>query len=596
MTTEVTNPIRPGTQVPPQLIQIDAVLHEKIKRFVEEKLGFSVQSIAVDHKYSIEIRHETGTTITAEFKDKIKRLIDDYRLTPQARQKFQTIVAAHASSKVDVCSDQIIPASDKFAVYRNGYKLGITLIALILTVLTVSGIATPVALAILAGAISLIGLSILIILHQQGKITGRDACMLAFMTIASTFATFFGGETAHYVLLGIYALSVMFQGTLFAGPQGLGAWGKGGYNKYQIAKEVGDKKHMISAAFQMNSGAMSAVEGTVWVFMGFLMLTAALHGFIPGIPEILPQVLPWITTTLFLGIFNVSYSFMIGTGFRDLRIQEKFHRKITELFKDGNREQCIDALMYLRQKLTGKCNEESTEQKLMKRVHRLRKLVDGDAFELLQIHHIDDLINRLSQNDPEALKISQLYIRDIIKANERNIDLSKSQIKIGFAGLIVGTILSLLEEFTNAGSVIGMPYVGDVTPLPQTALDALSTASTVADCGFWAWLNHMFKRCLDAPDGRTDEEKQNLAKVFIDQLHRIMEVQWSEKSQEQLRSELERIYSFLPEELRNQLEKTRMFRNALEEDPKGISMHQDATQTINVLTQWAHPQTAARAS
>jgi hypothetical protein len=443
----------------------------------------------------------------------------------QAREGFAAIVARHSSPKVDFCADKVIPASDTLAVYRNGFKLAITVMALLMAVLTVAGLANPVTLLLIAIGISVVSLAILAVLVKTGKISKTDACRLAFMTIAGTFATFFGGATAHSVLLGIYALAVIIQGVLFTGPQGIMAWGKGGYDKYQIAKEVGDKKHMVSAAFTTNSGVWSAAEGTTWIFMGFLLLTAALHGFIPGIPEVLPELLPYVVAILFFGIFNLSYITMIVQGFRDVGIQQKFHKKMIDAFGTGpdhSRAQCIAALQALRSKLIGKKDKTvalltdpaSLNVRLMKKAHRLRKVMDGDAFELVQIQHIDELLARLkNEKDTEALEVSQLYVRDVISANERNITLSTAQIKIGFAGLVIGTILSLIEEFTNSGSVIGMPYIGDMTSLPQIVLDAISTASTVADCSLWAYINHCYKKYLDAPDGRTAEETAALQRV-----------------------------------------------------------------------------------
>ena len=437
-----------------------------------------------------------------------------------SRAALTEIEKKHSSDVVATCADKVIPVSDKIAVYRNGYKLAITAISLVLVILAISGVASPVALALIGIGISLVSIAILIALVKAGKIGKKDACLLAFMTIASTFAIFYGGATALNILLAGYAISVIVQGVLFAGPQGLMAWGKGGYDKFQIAKKAGDSKHMITAAFGMNSGAMSAIEGTVWVFMGLLMLTAVLHPLIPAIPELLPKVLPYIITGLFLGIFNLSYAFMIGTGIRDYRIQKKFHDKMQAAFKAGEtRSECTAALRVLKAKLIGKTEKtmalinkpKELQARLVKKAHRLKKVMDGNAFELVTIDKIEKLLKRLeNEGDTAGFNLSKAFIRDIMSANERNMKLSKAQIKIGFAGLIVGTFVSLLEEFTNPGSVIHMPYIGHIATLSKTALAAISDISTIADCALWAYINHCFKKYLDAPDGRTKEEKLHL--------------------------------------------------------------------------------------
>jgi len=467
-----------------------------------------------------------------------------------SRVALTEIENKHSSNVVALCADKVIPVSDKIAIYRNGFKLAFTATSLILTILTASGVASPAALVVIGVVICIASIAILIALVKAGKIKERDACLLFFMTIASTFPIFYGGPAALDVLLAGYAISVMVQGVLFAGPQGLMAWGKGGYDKLQIAKAADDKKHMLSGKLGINSGTMSAIEGAVWVLMGFLMLTAALHPLIHAIPELLAKVLPYITTGLFLGIFNVSYISMIMTGRRDYRIQKEFHDKIQKVIKDDLTQQtCIDALNVLKTELTGETessNEDELKALFLKQAHSLKKVMDGDAFELVTIDKIEKLLERLkNKTDIKGLELSKAFIRDIISANERNMKFSKAQIKIGVAGLVVGTIVSLLEEFANPGSVIHMPYIGHIATLSQKALDAISDISTIADCALWAYLNQCFLRYLDAPDGRTKDEKLHLL---------LMSHYFEQKKPDELTKKIKEIYEIniekdIPEEV-----------------------------------------------
>src|SRR3972149_10739191 len=107
-----------------------------------------------------------------------------------SRAALTEIETKHSSVIVATCADTIIPISDKIAIYRNGYKLAITAISLVLVILAVSGVASPVALALTGIVISLVSIAVLTGLVKAGKIGKKDACLLAFMTIASTFAIF----------------------------------------------------------------------------------------------------------------------------------------------------------------------------------------------------------------------------------------------------------------------------------------------------------------------------------------------------------------------------------------------------------------------
>jgi len=432
-----------------------------------------------------------------------------------ARNALEGSRTTHANSAlVNTCLNDVIPASDKFAVYRNGYKLAITAISLILLALSVSGVGTPLALALIGLGISIVCIGVLYRLYVTKKISKQDALRLAFMTIGSTFALFFGGPLSENVLLGLYAGAVAVQGALFAFPQAW-AWAKDGANKSEVAKEVGDEKFMRTKSSYF-SGFMSFAEGTTWMFMGTCMLGAILHTICPAIPEFISsEALSWVTDALFLGVFNISYGWMIGTGYRDLQIQTEFNnqlqkkigeKSIGELPKEG----CIQVLYHLRNLLT----EPSSD--LKKDAHRMSKYLDSDISELVTIKNIDIWKHRLEGDTTGTdLNMCRIYIKDICDANQRNIKLSKAQIKIGLTGLIVGSLLSLLGEFTNPGSVLRIPYAGD------TPLNVAASSVTMADCGLWAYINHCYKTCLDAPEGRDQNQQKdfNELKEYISNCH-----------------------------------------------------------------------------
>ena len=484
-------------------------------------LGIVIEGSVVDPTVMEIYRkfHELKTKDAPSIKQ-----ICEQKLVQEARNRVDHSITTHSSSKLVNKSNAIIPHSDMLAVYRNGFKLAISVIGLVLIALALAGTLPLWAMAFIALGICALAIVALAILVKKNLISQADAIKLGVMVVVTTVTGLFGGN---YLLLAGYAASVIIQGFLFAGPQGLAAWGKGNVDKFKIAHEAGDSKHMLSAALGVNSGVLSAVEGSTWVFMGILLLTAALSQFIPGVPALLPNVLPYVIAGLFFGVFNVGYVFMMGTGIRDLRIQNKFHDGLTKVCpkvdETTTRQQCLDALQYIRRKMTGKEKiqpdlESTKKQELMKKQLRLSKVMDDKLFNLLTIKKIDQLIFELEERDlvqkeDSAFEICKKLINDIISANERNIKLSKSQIKIAVAGFIIGTALSLLEEFTNSGSVIHMPFIGGVTNLNQHALDSLSLISTILDCGFWAFINYLFKRCLDDPAGRTDDEKRKLNRV-----------------------------------------------------------------------------------
>ena len=451
----------------------------------------------------------------------------------KARIKYDEFANKSDSKLVNKSLNNVIPASDDLAVYRNAFKLAITAVGLLLVILSAAGIASTTAILGISLACLLMTFCGLAALVKMGKITPKDAIILAVMTMSTLFSSLYGGETAKNILIAIYSLSVMVQGALFAIPQGAIGWGKGGYDKAQIAKKCGDPKdpitgltrecedtkHKRSGWFGMGSGALSFVEGATWVFMGVLMLTGALSHVIPGCPELLPAVLPYVTAILFFVIFNISYINMIYSGNRDLKIQEKFAAGLKNAFQNGiSKEDCSNALMYLRTRMVGKSNLKL--ENLRKRQNRLRRVMDQDSFELLKIENIDRSLAELNDDkkSKKAIEISQKFIKDILAANQRNIKLDQDQITIGVAGLLIGSLLSLIEEFVNPGSVIPkMPYVGNIfESLSQNALDALSSVGTIADCAFWAIINRLYKKCLDAPPGRTKEEEDALKDVKFD--------------------------------------------------------------------------------
>lgn len=492
-------------------------------------LGIVIEGSVVDPTVMEIYRkfHELKTKDAPSIKQ-----ICEQKLVQEARNRVDHSITTHSSSKLVNKSNAIIPHSDMLAVYRNGFKLAISVIGLVLIALALAGTLPLWSMVFIAIGICALAIVALAILVKNNLISESDAIKLGIMVVVTTVTGLFGGN---YLLLAGYAASVIIQGFLFAGPQGLAAWGKGNVDKFKIAHEAGDNKHMLSAALGVNSGVLSAVEGSTWVFMGILLLTAALSHFIPGVPALLPNVLPYVTAGLFFGVFNVGYVFMMGTGIRDLRIQNKFHDGLTKVCpkvdETTTRKQCLDALQYIRRKMTGKEKippdlESPQKQELMKKLLRLSKVMDDKVFNLLTIENIDKLIfelkeeikklennQKLVQKENHAFEICKTLIKDIISANERNITLSKSQIKIAVAGFIIGTALSLFEEFTNSGSVIHMPFIGGVTNLHQNALDSLSLISTILDCGFWAFINYLFKRCLDDPAGRSDDEKRTLNRV-----------------------------------------------------------------------------------
>ena len=485
----------------------------------------------IDHHDDIQSLKLIGGSIHIDYHSGRSQTIEDKLIIAAVKRiQYAEIEKRHSGDNhplgrsyiptVNTCLDKVIPVSDTLAIYRNVFKLMISAVALMLVVLSsIAGIDSSSILYIGLG-ITAVSLIVLYALYKYKLISKEDAQRLFFMTIMTLLGTFVGGkflgyDQMNYVLIAIYSLSVIVQGFLFAVPQGLIGWGKGSRDKQEIAREANDAKHMTSGLWGQFSGFLSSMEGSTWMFMGTLMLTAALAPIIPGVPAFLPEVLPYVVAGLFFGIFNISYISMIYTALRDKKILEKFHTNLAAKFNGNTREGCIAALEFLKHKLLGKDEKWSDDQYLLKKLNRLRRVMDADAFDLLRIENIEILLKGLKLENQKALDISQMLIQDILQANERSIEIANKQWKIGLAGLFIGTFVSLLEELVNPGSVIEIPYLGDYVSLSPEIMNIFSQLATMIDCGFWAYINHCYKEYLDAPPGRNDLENESLKEIHL---------------------------------------------------------------------------------
>lgn len=432
----------------------------------------------------------------------------------------------------------ILPHSDKIAVIRNIAKMQIYIVAILCIGLAMAG-TSPWILALIGVGICIAMLSIYIGLYKKGYITRADLIKLSIITLSCVFGGLFGGSA---VLLGLYCGAVVLQGILFVLPQGKDAWFRDGKNKLNLAHEVREKFHRTHLErFLMNSGIWSGIEGATWIAMGAAtILEIVCSHFLPGIgaladpaintfcsvvvPILDKYVLPAISTALYLGIFNISFACMAISGIMDYVHQSRFHTSLTNEFKKGESpaDNCKNALQFLRRKMIGLHSLvlDPEDRKLERKLHRMRKCLDAEAFALLDLERIDDLLERLEKNEANAVNLSQLMINDIIASNERNQNVAKWQFRIGLMALFIGSAFSIAEEFTTSTSILksaGFPTMDQVSNIPGPEQDMIGLAIAAVECGGWALGNYGYKRFLDAPAGRSIDQIINyniLAKEY----------------------------------------------------------------------------------
>jgi hypothetical protein len=410
-----------------------------------------------------------------------------------ARAKLEGIRKNHKSKFVNKCWN-VVQTSDQIAIYRNVAKVFITAAAAIVMGLAAAGIVSSGALFLIAAGAAVctfLGVSVFFgTLVSMKKISLKTAITHTLLLTLIASISYFTAIVfqASWTLTALYAVSVIVQGALFFGPQGLGAFGKGYYDKYQIAREAGDEKHKVTAALGVTSGVMSAAEGLAWTFLGVLMLATScpwmkdlleiiLHnsGLAAQVLEMGGDMIKYTNWILYFGIFNVGYIFGIISAYNDWCIQSNFYKQLTEWADLNSLDilECHKCLCLIRNKMTGK--GMVSEEKLTKKQLRLFRVVDEEVYDLLTIENIDCLLNILRTEDSnrkgEAEAVSRLLIGEVIAANQKNQKTAQLQLAIAVAGLIIGTALSMGGEFVTS---------------------AAAHAVNIADCSFWALINFGF--------------------------------------------------------------------------------------------------------
>jgi hypothetical protein len=437
-----------------------------------------------------------------------------------ARVKLEGIQGKHGSEFVNKCWN-VVQTSDQIAIYRNVAKIFITAAAAIVMGLAAAGIVSSGALLLIAAGAAVctfLGVSVFFgALAGMGKISLKTAITHTLLLTLIASISYFTAIVfqASWVLTALYAVSVIVQGALFFGPQGLGAFGKGYYDKYQIAREAGDEKHKVTAALGVTSGVMSALEGLAWTLLGVLMLATScpwmkdlleivLHnsGLAAQVLEMGGDMIKYTNWILYFGIFNVGYVFGIISACNDWRIQSNFYKQLTKEVDLSAQKfsefECFKCLHLIRDKMTGKKTAALEGGKLTKKQLRLSKLVDGEVYELLTIENIDNLLNGLNAKDSDqkeaARATSELLIREVIAANQKNQKTAQLQLAIAITGLIIGTALSVGGEF---------------------ATSAAAHAVNIADCSLWALINFgFFAVDSEMIKSKTAQERQGLEELI----------------------------------------------------------------------------------